>query len=690
MKLNDLTSSLTGVAGRISRDPFIILKHPDILLAILVISMLGMMIIPLPPFILDLFLTLNITFAITLLISSLYIPNAISIASFPTLLLLTTLYRLSLNVSSTRLILLNGYAGEVINSFGRFVVKGNYVVGGVIFLILTLIQFIVIAKGSERVAEVSARFNLDSMPGKQMSIDADLRTGAITMDEAKALRRELERENQFYGAMDGAMKFVKGDAIAGILITAINIIGGLAIGVLEKGYELNTALKKYTILTIGDGLVSQIPSIVISTAAGIVVTRVASQEQGSNIGREISLQLTKYPPAILIVSALLILLSLIPGLPKLPFFLMGCAMAFGGYLLIKKRKKGEVEQGTKEERKVIPGALPPLTVQVPANLIGDMKEFEHGIKLIAQSFLLELGIKLPDPDIHIIEGNKDGVAIKLFGNEVVKTIVPEGTVLTTADRQLLKEYRIDAEDGFILNGGEYLFVRDIHREELKNLGYSAFSGSDIVLFLFKEAIFINPARFLGINEVQEMLDGISGLYPALVREVVPRIIGLPEFTLLLRRLVAEEVPIRNLKAILEAVAIHGQREKSIPLLTELVRRELKEEICSALSNGNREIRAYILSPALETQLLDSVVGTGSDIMLSFDPEFASQILNSIEASCFTINHNGRRTVIITQQELRALFRNFIAKKFPKINVISYDELSSNFTVYPLGEISIEN
>ncbi len=375
-------SSLTGAMGKFPRSPISsITKHPDIILAIIVVSILGMMIVPLPTFILDIFLTLNITFGMILIVSSLYIPDAISIASFPTLLLLTTLFRLSLNVSSTRLILLNGYAGEVINSFGRFVVQGNYIVGGVIFLILTLIQFIVIAKGSERVAEVSARFNLDSMPGKQMSIDADLRNGAISMNEAKNLRRELERENQFYGAMDGAMKFVKGDAIAGIVITAINIIGGLAIGVIQKGLSLDSALKRYTVLTIGDGLVSQIPSIIISTAAGIVVTRVASQEQESNIGREIGLQLTKYPIALIIVSSLLILLSLLPGLPKLPFFLMGCLIALGGYKLIKNKKITEDNKAS-EEKKLIPGVLQPVSIFAPQKLIPDRSEFEKGIKYI--------------------------------------------------------------------------------------------------------------------------------------------------------------------------------------------------------------------------------------------------------------------------------------------------------------------
>src|SRR3954470_1477538 len=296
-----------------------IAKYSDIVLAIIVVSIVGMMIVPLPTLLMDLLLTVNISLSVILLLISLYVPHALQLSVFPTLLLITTMFRLSLTISTTRLILLTGNPGEVVVAFGNFVVRGNFVVGAVIFIILTVVNFIVIAKGSERVAEVAARFTLDAMPGKQMSIDADLRAGAIEMEEGRRKRRDLERESQLFGAMDGAMKFVKGDAIAGIIITVINIVGGLSIGVLQKGLAVGDAAKKYTLLTIGDGLVNMIPAILISTAAGIIVTRVGGEEEGSHLGKDIGGQLTAYPKAIAISAGMLLLLAMVPGLPTIPF-----------------------------------------------------------------------------------------------------------------------------------------------------------------------------------------------------------------------------------------------------------------------------------------------------------------------------------------------------------------------------------
>ena len=322
-------------------------KYSDIILAVVVVSIVGMMIVPLPTPLLDVLLTFNISLSVIILLISLYIPQALRITVFPTLLLITTMYRLSLTISTTRLILLTGNPGDVVRSFGQFVVAGNYVVGAVIFIILVVVNFIVIAKGSERVAEVAARFTLDAMPGKQMSIDADLRAGSIDMDEGKKKRRDLERESALFGAMDGAMKFVKGDAIAGIIVTVVNIVGGLTIGVLQKNMSVADAAKKYTLLTIGDGLVGMIPAILISTAAGIIVTRVGGEEEGAHLGKDVAQQLTAYPKAIAIAAGMLIVLGLIPGLPTIPFILLGGGAGAGAYLMLKRQKKlesGEVDE----------------------------------------------------------------------------------------------------------------------------------------------------------------------------------------------------------------------------------------------------------------------------------------------------------------------------------------------------------
>src|SRR3954469_25284373 len=327
-------------------------KYSDIVLALVVVSIVGMMIVPLPTHLVDVLLTFNVSISVVLLLISLYVPAALQLSVFPTLLLITTMYRLSLTVSTTRLILLTGDPGEGVVAFGKFVVQGNFVVGAIIFIILTVVNFIVIAKGSEPVAEVAARFTLDAMPGKQMSIDADLRAGSIDMEEGKRKRRDLERESQLFGAMDGATKFVKGDAIAGIIVTVVNIVGGLAIGVMQKNLAVGDAAKKYSLLTIGDGLVGMIPAILISTAAGIIVTRVGGEEEGAHLGKDIGSQLTAYPKAILIAGCMLIGLALIPGLPKVPFFLLGVGASSGAYFMLKKAKKiasGEVDEDEVEK-----------------------------------------------------------------------------------------------------------------------------------------------------------------------------------------------------------------------------------------------------------------------------------------------------------------------------------------------------
>ncbi|HEY4716461.1 MAG TPA: flagellar biosynthesis protein FlhA [bacterium] len=688
-----LHSSFKGVANRIkfsSGNPLSFLFYnPDIILSILVVSMVGMMLFPLPTFILDILLSINITFAVVLLITSLYVPNAIGIASFPTMLLLTTLFRLSLNVSSTRLILLNGYAGEVINSFGRFVVKGNYIVGGVIFLILTIIQFIVIAKGSERVAEVSARFNLDSMPGKQMSIDADLRTGAISMEEARSLRRELERENQFYGAMDGAMKFVKGDAIAGIIIAAVNIVGGLIIGILQKGYSFNKALQKYTVLTIGDGLVSQIPSLLISTAAGIVITRVASRENDSNIARDISMQISKYPKALGIASGLLIILSILPGLPGVPFFVMGIATGAGAYFLTK-RAVSAAEKKPSEEGDLISGLLEPVSIEAPSGLMPDMAAFEKGMRFLINEIFFELGVKVPLPSVKTVENNayKDKWIIKLFENPVAILPVAKDCVLIPEREEKLKDWNLKPEQTISLNGQEFSIVRKELSENLRNLGLTVVEGESIPLFLLREVLYSKTSIFIGINETQEMLDGFTKFYPALVREVVPRITGLPELSELLRRLADDGIPVRNLRRILESVARHGSAEKNIPLLTELVRSDLKTEITLRFSGENGVLSAYILSPILETDLLEAIKGENGNRVLSIDPDLATGMLDAVEREFYTKGNYSVPRVILAPPELRLLLQNFLKKRFGKINVLSFEEIEPATTINPLGKISV--
>jgi type III secretion protein V len=506
-------------------------RHADLALAALVIAIVGMMIVPLPAFLLDLLISLNIAVAVTLLLIAIYVTDALKIATFPSLLLLTTLFRLALEVSATRLILLKANAGAVIHAFGGFVVAGNLVVGAVIFLILTLIQFIVIAKGSERVAEVAARFTLDAMPGKQMSIDAELRAGHIDAAEARRRRTTLARESQLFGSMDGAMKFVKGDAVAGIVVLAVNIVGGLIIGILQRGMEAGTAVRTYTLLTIGEGLVAQIPALIISTAAGIIVTRVASEEEGAHLGKEIAGQILGQPKAIAIAAGLLALLALVPGLPFVPFVALAALLGLVARALLTKKSAqtagpfADVAGGDGVRARGGPAPLlTAITLELGAGASaqlcpdGDADACAAGLTAaLGPALFAELGIPLP-----ALRVRADAPDVTSSGYVIRFNEVPLG--------------RGDAvPDG---RDGEPLVVAQV-MTLLRRYGH----------------------EFVGIEETQGLLDRLAQTHPALVREVVPKLISPTLLADVLRRLVEEGVSLRNLKDVLGALAEWAPQQK---------------------------------------------------------------------------------------------------------------------------------
>ncbi|MBK8233516.1 MAG: type III secretion system export apparatus subunit SctV [Candidatus Eisenbacteria bacterium] len=677
-------------------------RYSDLLLATGVIGIVGLLLIPIPHFLLDILLTINISIAVTILMVTIYVQNATRFASFPTLLLITTLFRLGLNVSTTRLVLAKGYAGEVVEAFGNFVTAGNLVVGFVIFLILTVIQFIVITKGSERVAEVAARFTLDAMPGKQMSIDADLRSGAMTLDDARAKRAALQRESQLYGAMDGAMKFVKGDAIAGIIITLINIIGGLAIGVAQRHMEFAKALKTYTIMTVGDGLVSQLPALLISIAAGVVVTRVASEDESTNLGKDIGTQILAQPRAIAIVSVLLFVLGLVPGLPKVPFFVMSAITGFLAFGLIRAEKK-EAAATAAAEQKSAEGDDPqlsfavPILVQVSESLTavidkdGDGgQELQRLIPELRDSLYYELGVLVPPIKIR---GNlpigDDAFAIQLKEVPVVQAKIPRGKLLVAEAAENLFIFQIEAEAVVNpANGMPAAWVPESAREIVETAGIKVFTAPEVLVLHIAGFLKKYAWEFVGLQETQTMLDQMGQAYPKLVEEVVPKVVSLYQLTEVLQRLVREGISIRDLKGILEALSEWGRIESDPLALTELVRSSMGRQICFRYARPDGRLICYQVDPEIQQTVAESIRHTSTGKYISLAPDIQGEILSAIRSQLAHRPATAGRAVVLTEPEVRPYFRRLVELDYPDAAVISLRELTTEVLPQPIGVIAL--
>ncbi|MBX3231669.1 MAG: FHIPEP family type III secretion protein [Labilithrix sp.] len=616
-----------------------------------------MMIVPLPTWLLDILLATNLSLAVAILLVVLYVPDALAIATFPTILLLTTLFRLALNVSSVRLILLQANAGEVIRAFGNFVVRGNYVVGGVIFLVLTIIQFIVIAKGSERVAEVGARFVLDAMPGKQMAIDAELRSGAIDGNEARRRRRMLSRESQFYGSMDGAMKFVKGDVIASLVITVVNILGGLAIGVGQKGMPAVEALKRYGLLTIGDGLVSQIPALVLSTAAGVLVTRVASEDPDTPLGEELAGQLFGMPKALKVASGFVLLLAIVPGLPAAPFLILAAALFFIARTRTRQLEIAERRAATEPARPVVQGArreavfvpiVVPWSIEVSEDLADELDDAPDRPGLRSEALALrdvlfaELGVPFPAPRVRVAAGLPARHAVvSLF--EVPTKILP-----------------LPAE-------GVIAAVRDATADLLRT----------------------RAGDFLGLAETQRLLDELEQFAPATVRNVVPKPVSLTLLTDILRRLVEERVSIRDLRAILEALASLAATEKDPLTLTELVRAQLRRALTFKLTRGAPQLGVVLVDPTIEDTVRRAIQRTPAGAFLTLPPAAARDVIASLRRAAGEASAQANAPpVVLTQPDIRRFVRKLIESDLPDATVVSFAELLPEVTLRPLARANL--
>lgn len=681
-------------------------RNSDVVMAIGVIGMLVVMVIPIPTFMLDIFLSFNITFSVVVLLVAMYTLKALEFSVFPSLLLLATLLRLSLNVASTRLILLHGNegvgaAGQVIRSFGSFVVGGNYVVGMVVFLILVIINFVVITKGATRIAEVAARFTLDAMPGKQMSIDADLNAGLITDIEAKTRRAEISQEADFYGAMDGASKFVRGDAIAGIVITLVNILGGLVIGVLQQGMSVSTAAQNYTLLTIGDGLVSQIPALIVSTAAGLVVTRAASD---SHLGNDMISQLTGQPRAVAIASGVLILFGFIPGLPTFPFIMLGCLagglayMTFEGKkaLMVKEEEEEEAvekEKGLEKVEELLPLDL--LELEVGYGLI-PLVDTEQGgellerVKSIRRQFALEMGMVIPPMHIRDnlqLKPNQYSIIIK--GVEVAGGELMPGYYLAMNPGDVKAEIEgiPTKEPAF---GIPALWVGEKDKEKAQIAGYTVVDLSTMIATHISEILKTHAYELLGRQEVQSLLDNLALNHPKVVEELVPNLLSLGGVQKTLQNLLKEQVSIRDLLSIVETLADYAPITKNVDILTEYVRQRLARSITKQYKTPEGDIPLMTLDAEIEELVNNAIQHTEHESYLSLEPALAQKILAQFNKAMGKFTSMNYQPIILCSPGIRPHLKKLTERFIPTLVVLSHNEIDKRVKLKSLGVASLNH
>lgn len=681
-------------------------KNTDLLMAIGLITILAVMMIPLPSFILDLSLTLSLTFSLLILLVALYTQKPLDFSVFPSLLLMTTLFRLSLNVASTRLILTDGHrgpgaVGEVITAFGNFVVGNNYVIGLIVFVILVVINFVVITKGSGRVAEVAARFTLDAMPGKQMSIDADLNAGLLTEQEARARRKEIEREADFYGAMDGASKFVRGDAIAGIIITLVNIIGGLVVGVFQMSLDVATAAQNYTMLTIGDGLVSQIPALIISTAAGIVVTKNSSD---SNISDDIKLQLLVQPRAVAIVAAIIFLLGLIPGLPTTPFFLIAVIMGGISWFVHRMDQERELEKEKREQDEAckpkadnVEGLLPLdlVELEVGYGLINIVESDQSGdllerIVSIRKQFAVDMGIIVPS--IHIrdnlqLEPGEYRFLIK--GNKVAGgTLKPDGLLAMDPGNVLHEiEGQVTKEPAF---GLDAVWIGKSQKEEAELAGYTVVDLPTVMATHLTEIIRSHAHELLGRQEADNLITNFKKQYPKVVEELIPDQLSLGQVVSVLQNLLREQVSIRDLLTIFETLANEATRTKDTEVLTESVRKALRRSISIKYLDEDGNLQVMTLSPRYEELISNSLLQTEQGVQLIMDPQQAQELISQIANTIERHPEIAAQPVLLTSPTLRRHVYKLVSRFIPQLVVLSHNELTSSANVSSVGIVEFAN
>jgi flagellar biosynthesis protein FlhA len=679
-------------------------KNMDLMVAAALIGILVMMIVPLPPVILDLTLSMSVTFSILILLVALYTSEILDFSVFPSLLLISTLFRLALNVASTRLILSEGHnghaaAGDVINSFASIVVGNNYAIGLVVFVILVIINFVVITKGSGRIAEVAARFTLDALPGKQMSIDADLNAGLINEEQARARRKKIESEADFYGAMDGASKFVRGDAIAGILIMFINVVGGLAIGVLQKGLDLATAAEYYTQLTIGDGLVTQIPALIISTAAGIVVTKNSSK---SSIGNDMAGQLFFNPKAVMAAAAIVGSIGLIPGLPTIPFLTIGITLGVLGYVIqqltlekAKVSQRKEVEDSQRPVPENIESLLPldMVEVEVGYGLITVVESQESGdllerIVSIRKQFAIDLGVIIPPVHIRDNLQLKPGeYRILIKGNKVaqgeLKTdsclAMDPGNVMRPMDGVATKEpaFGLDA-----------MWISKSQKEEAELRGYTVVDLPTVMATHITEILRVHAYELFGRQEASTLVDNFKKSNPKVVEDLIPELLPLGTVVRVLQNLLKEQVSIRDLTTIFESLADEATKTKDVEQLTDSVRRRLARSITAKYTDEDGQLQVMTLSSQIEEEIIQSLIQTENGIQLAMDAQRMQNIVLHIADMIESHPEIASQPILLTSPTVRRHIFKIVNKFIPQLVVLSHGEVSSQARVASVGVVEV--
>ncbi|MBU0965834.1 MAG: flagellar biosynthesis protein FlhA [Proteobacteria bacterium] len=685
------------------------IEPSSLLVAVGLVGILMVMILPLPTMMLDLLLSLGITMSLVILLMSMYNTDPLEFSAFPSLLLLTTLYRLSLNIASTRLILLHGHegpgaVGKVIQSFGNFVVGGSFAVGLIIFLIMVLINFIVITKGSGRIAEVAARFTLDAMPGKQMAIDADLNAGLINEEMAKKRRAEISQQSEFYGSMDGASKFVRGEAVASIVIMIINILGGLFIGIFLQKMAIAQAAETYTLLTIGDGLVSQIPSLIISTSAGIIVSRAASED---SMGKELIKQFGRQPQALAVSSGIILIFGLIPGLPHIPFLILGVGMGWLAWIAFQsmaaeltedeiaaeKRKETAPPLGSPE---TVEALLPldTLELEVGYGLIPLVDESQEGdllerIRGIRRQFAIDMGLIIPP--LHVrdnLQIKPDEYVLLLKGVEIARGELMMGYFLAmdsgAAKRTI--EGIPTVEPAFKLPA---LWIADDKKDEAQLAGYTVVDPSTVVATHLTEVLRTHADELLGRQDTQKLLDNLAKNHPKVVEELVPGLLPLGKLQKVLQNLLRERVSIRNLLTIVETLADYAPMGKDPEILTEYVRQKLSRSIVSTMTDETGTLSVLTLTTQIEDLIRESVQATEQGSFLALDPNLGQKIIEAIQTNVDKIAQEGYQPIVITSPVVRRHLRRLIERFMPQVVVLSHNELTNQSKIQSLGTVDMK-
>ncbi len=684
-----------------------LLKNTDLTIALGLLGILVLMVMPLPPVMIDIFLALSIGGSVVLLLTSVYTRKPLDFSVFPSVLLTATLFRLALNVASTRLVLLDGpdkgvaAAGEVIRSFGEFVVGGNYAVGIVIFIILVIINFVVITKGAGRVAEVGARFTLDAMPGKQMAIDADLNAGIISETEARDRRKEISEESDFYGSMDGASKFVRGDAIAGILIVLVNIVGGIIIGTVQNGMSLGDAAETFVLLTVGDGLVSQIPALIISTAAGIIVTRSNSDE---NLSSEMGAQFSAHPKSLYVGAGVMGVFSLVPGLPALPFMVIGAGLGYGAYRVSEKSRnkamldsQRKIEEESREEDESVERLLSmdTLELEVGYGLINIVDPDQDGellnrINLIRRQFAMDYGVIVPSIRI------RDNLQLSPGEYKFMLKGVSIG------DGELMMDHLLAMDSGEVIEkipgvetvepafGLPAIWISSNNKENAMMNGYTVVDLSTVIATHITELLRKHLAELLGRQELQGLVDGVKEEYPKVVEDLVPNILPLGTVLRVLQNLLEEGVSIRDMRTILEVLADEGTTSKDPIHLTECVRSAQHRSICSRLADENNELHILTLERQIEETIANSIVKLETGSELSPDPEFVQRLLGALNLDVARAIEQSSQAVILCSPAIRFHIKRLIDRFIPSLIFLSHNEVSPNVNLRSLGMVRLDD